>query len=87
MLLKAKFWLEMISATAKKKDRAKTKSAGGAHAVKINRSVELAVMEYSQSCFPTMPCCLVCPQKQDLKQITFIGHEECYSYHILYTDT
>ena len=44
-------------------------------------------MECSQSCFPTMPCCLVCPQKQDLKRITFIGHEECYSYHILYTET
>ena len=35
MLSKAKFWLEMISATAKKKDRTKTKSAGGAHTVKI----------------------------------------------------
>ena len=35
MLLKAKFRLEMISATAKKKDQTKTKSAGGAHTVKI----------------------------------------------------
>ena len=28
MLLKAKFWLEMISATVKKKDQTKAKSAG-----------------------------------------------------------
>ena len=35
MMLKAKFWLEMISATAMKKDQTKTKSAGRAHMVKI----------------------------------------------------
>ena len=35
MMLKAKCWLEMISATAMKKDQTKTKSAGRAHMVKI----------------------------------------------------